>query len=74
MVFNGSFWEESQPNAQGIAQELTARQLGEAENEIERCMKEMSENGVWAMQTSSAMCRKSWGLPPSARSISYCLR
>ena len=38
MVFNGSFWEESQPNAQGIAQELTARQLKEAENEIERCM------------------------------------
>lgn len=49
MVFNSSFWEESQPNAQGIAQELTARQLEEAENEIERCMKEMSENGAWAM-------------------------
>ena len=49
LVFNGSFWEESQPNAQGIAQELTARQLEEAENEIERCMKEMSENGAWEM-------------------------
>lgn len=49
IVFNGSFWEESQPNAQGIAQELTARQLEEAETEIQRCMKEMSDNGVWAM-------------------------
>lgn len=49
IVFNGSFWEESQPNAQGIAQELTARQLEEAETEIQRCMKEMSENGAWAM-------------------------
>ena len=49
MVFNGSFGEDSQPNAQGIAQELTARQLEEAKNEIERCMKEMSENGAWAM-------------------------
>lgn len=49
MVFNGSFWEESQPNAQGIVQELTARQLEEAENEIERCMQEMSKNGAWAM-------------------------
>lgn len=49
LVFNGSFWEESQPDAQGIAQELTARQLEEAENEIRRCMKEMSENGAWAM-------------------------
>ena len=36
IVFNGSFWEESQPNAQGIAQELTARQLEEAETEIQR--------------------------------------
>jgi hypothetical protein len=49
IVFNGSFWEESQPNAQGIAQELTARQLEDAETEIQRCMKEMSENGAWAM-------------------------
>ena len=49
IVFNESFWEESQPNAQGIAQELTARQLEEAETEIQRCMKEMSENGAWAM-------------------------
>lgn len=49
IVFNGSFWEESQPNSQGIAQELTARQLEEAETEIQRCMKEMSENGAWAM-------------------------
>ena len=49
IVFNESFWEESQPNAQGIAQELTARQLEEAETEIQRCMKEMSDNGAWAM-------------------------
>lgn len=49
IVFNGSFWEESQPNAQSIAQELTARQLEEAETEIQRCMKEMSDNGAWAM-------------------------
>ncbi|WP_302772232.1 phage/plasmid primase, P4 family [Anaerotignum lactatifermentans] len=49
IVFNGSFWEESQPNAQGIAQELTARQLEEAETEIQRCMKEMSGNGAWAV-------------------------
>ena len=49
IVFSGSFWEESQPNAQGIAQELTARQLEEAETEIQRCMKEMSDNGAWAM-------------------------
>lgn len=49
MAFNGSFSEESQPNAQGIAQELTARQLKGAGNEIERCMKEVSENSKWVM-------------------------
>lgn len=49
LVYNGSFWEESQPNAQGIAQELTARQLEEAETEIERCIQELSKNGAWAM-------------------------
>lgn len=49
LVYNGSFWEESQPNAQGIAQELTARQLEEAETEIEHCMQELSKNGAWAM-------------------------
>lgn len=52
MAFNGAFWEESQPNAQGIAQELTARQLEEAENEIECCMKEMNRNGAWAALAS----------------------
>lgn len=34
LVYNGSFWEESQPNAQAVAQELTSRQLEEAEIEI----------------------------------------
>ena len=55
IVFNGSFWEESQPNAQGIAQELTARQLEEAETEIQRCMKEMSE-------TAHGPCSPRWAL------------
>ena len=33
---------------------LTARQLEEAETEIQRCMKEMSENGAWAMLAAMA--------------------
>ncbi len=49
LVYNGSFWEESQPNAQGIAQELTSRQLEEAETQIKTCMEEMSKNGAWAI-------------------------
>lgn len=49
LVYNGSFWEESQPNAQGIAQDLTARQLEEAEIEIQKAISEMNKNGAWAL-------------------------
>ena len=46
LVYNGCFWEESQPNAQAIAQELTARQLEEAEIEIQKTIAEMSKNAA----------------------------
>lgn len=49
LVYNGRFWEESQPNAQAIAQELTARQLEEAEIEIQKMVTEMSKNGAWSL-------------------------
>ena len=49
LVYNGSFWEESQPNAQAVAQELTSRQLEEAEIEIQKAIAEMSSNGAWAL-------------------------
>lgn len=52
LVYNGSFWEESKPKAQGIAQELTAKQLQEAEAEIEKAMAEMSQNGALEMLLS----------------------
>lgn len=41
LVYNGSFWEESKPKAQAIAQELTARQLEEAESEVKKAADEM---------------------------------
>ena len=46
MVYNGSFWEESAPKSQGISQELTDRQLEEAEAEIRKAMDEMHKNGA----------------------------
>lgn len=49
LVYNGCFWEESQPNAQAIAQELTARQLEEAEIEIQKMVAEMNKNGAWSL-------------------------
>lgn len=45
MVYNGSFWEESKPKSQGVSQDLTERQLAEAEAEMKRAMDELVKNG-----------------------------
>ncbi|WP_029502431.1 phage/plasmid primase, P4 family [Lachnoclostridium phytofermentans] len=47
LVYNGSFWEESDPLSQAVAQELTTRQLAEAEVEIKKRLKEMEQNGAF---------------------------
>ena len=47
LVYNGSFWDESKPKSQAIAQELTARQLEEADVEIKKVRDEMMKNGAW---------------------------
>ncbi|EGQ26735.1 P4 family prophage LambdaSa04 [Sporosarcina newyorkensis 2681] len=46
LVYNGGFWEESKPKAQAVAQDLTARQLHEAELAINQALNEMSDNGA----------------------------
>ena len=46
LVYNGRFWEESKPKAQAVAQELTTRQLEEAETD------EMMKNGAWELLAS----------------------
>lgn len=46
IVFNGSFWEESELKAQLVAQELSERQLEEADSQIEKIMQEMVKNGA----------------------------
>lgn len=49
LVYNGSFWEESLPNAQALSQELTEKQLEEAEVEIQKCMKELNSLGAMTL-------------------------
>ena len=49
LVYNGGFWEESAPMAQRVSQELTDRQLEEAEKEIDRQTDEMKKNGAMAI-------------------------
>lgn len=45
MVYSGSFWEESKPKSQGVSQDLTERQLAEAETEMKKAMDELVKNG-----------------------------
>ncbi|WP_350343247.1 phage/plasmid primase, P4 family [Proteinivorax tanatarense] len=46
IAYNGSYWEESKPKAQAVSQELTTRQLEEAEIETQKIMAEMVKNGA----------------------------
>ena len=52
LVYNGRFWEESKPRAQAVAQELTTRQLEEAETEIRKTTDEIVKNGAWDLLAS----------------------
>ena len=52
LVYNGSFWEETKPKSQGIAQELTTRQLEEAETEIKKTTEKKKKNGAWEILAS----------------------
>lgn len=52
LVYNGRLWEESKPKAQAVAQELTTRQLEEAETEIKKATDEMMKNGAWELLAS----------------------
>ena len=52
LVYNGRFWEESKPKAQAVAQELTTRQLEEAETEIKKATYEMMKSGAWGLLAS----------------------
>lgn len=49
LVYNGSYWEESEPKAQSVIQELTERQLEAANAEKEKQMQVMSKNGAFSL-------------------------
>lgn len=53
IVYNGQYWEESAPKAQGMAQDLTDRQLEEAEVEIRKATAELEQLGAWQMLATS---------------------
>ncbi len=70
LVYNGRFWEESKPKAQAVAQELTTRQLEEAETEIKKVTDEMIKNGAWELLASMGPKKAAMAFSPEqARSF-----
>ena len=65
LVYNGSFWEESKPKSQAVAQELTARQLEEAETEIKKVTDEMTKNGAWELLASMGAKKAAAAMNPA---------
>ena len=49
--YNGMYWEESKSKTQAVAQELTSRQLEEAQAEITKANKLMNNTGATALIT-----------------------
>lgn len=62
LVYNGAFWEESGPAAQGIAQELTDRQLEEAETLIEQVRVKLENAGITALMSLGTTRQKLLGM------------
>ncbi len=69
IVFNGSYWEESKPKAQGIAQELTARQLLEAKQSVKKGALAMAENGTVGLITPGGGNKAYGKMNPSQKRI-----
>lgn len=65
LVYNGSFWEESKPKSQAVAQELTTRQLEEAETEIKKLTDEMMKNGAWELLASMGAKKAAAAMNPT---------
>lgn len=70
LVYNGSFWEESELKAQLVAQELSGRQLEEAESQIEKIMQEMIKNGAMEILVSVG-AKKAVGIFNKTQTRSY---
>lgn len=69
LVYNGAFWEESAPAAQGIAQELTDRQLEEAETLIEQVRVKLENAGITALMSLGTTRAKLLGMLTPAQLV-----
>ncbi|MDR6938686.1 primase alpha helix C-terminal domain-containing protein [Arcanobacterium hippocoleae] len=56
LVFEGGFWVENDLSAQGVAQELTARQLDEANAHVAQAWERMQTTGADLVIASASSC------------------
>lgn len=58
LVYNGSFWEENELTARGVAQELTTRQLEEAKTLLAQAGQQMSDSGAEEVMAGASSKKK----------------
>lgn len=58
LVYNGSFWEENELTARGVAQELTTRQLEEAKTLLSNAGQQMSDSGAEEVMAEATSKKK----------------
>lgn len=58
LVYNGSFWEENELTARGVAQELTTRQLEEAKTLLSKAGQQMSDSGAEEVMAEATSKKK----------------
>lgn len=57
LVYNGSFWEETRPGARAVAQDLTTRQLEQAEELKEQSRQRCDATGVTQLLTAMSLTK-----------------
>lgn len=57
LVYNGSFWEETKPGARAVAQDLTSRQLEQAEELKEQSRQRCDATGVTQLLTAMSLTK-----------------
>ena len=70
LVYNGSYWEESDLKAQGLSQDLANRQVEEADVLLKKAREEMRENGALEL-LDSLTTKKAISLFNKEQSHSY---
>ncbi|OKL45937.1 DNA primase [Boudabousia liubingyangii] len=67
VTYNGSFWEESEPRAQGMSQNLTGRQLDEALIAVADAKEGMNQTGATGLLVAMSKTKAISAMNPAQR-------